>query len=306
MARIARENGVSLSTLQAANKGVDPARLSPGQKLVIPGKASTSSKTAGVSTKSGKSASAPAPSAGRSTGASTHVVKSGDTVYRLSKEYKIPVGELIRLNGLSSSGALKAGQRLQLRSPAPTAAAPASSSVASTDDGRRRDSHTIPVKASGVTVQHVIAQGDTLSSLARRYSVSLSSIEKANPGLSPSRLRLGQQVTIPGAQSQNIPVPTKLVTRDDGRVLAPQPDPLGVNIADISRSLQGERPRTGYRVRRGDTVESVAREFLMSPGDLRALNRMGPMDRLHDGQYLIVPNYRNGSNAPARFGHTDA
>jgi len=44
---------------------------------------------------------------------------------------------------------------------------------------------------------HVIRSGDTPSSIARRYGVSLDAVMKANPGLDPRKLQVGQKVNVP-------------------------------------------------------------------------------------------------------------
>jgi LysM repeat protein len=45
---------------------------------------------------------------------------------------------------------------------------------------------------------HTIRSGETLSHLARQYSVSVAEIERANPGLDARRIRVGQTIRIPG------------------------------------------------------------------------------------------------------------
>ena len=50
--------------------------------------------------------------------------------------------------------------------------------------------------ADGLKI-HKIQSGDTLSKLAKKYAVSLSSILKANPDANPERLKIGQEIKIP-------------------------------------------------------------------------------------------------------------
>lgn len=50
--------------------------------------------------------------------------------------------------------------------------------------------------ADGMKI-HKIQSGDTLSKLAKKYAVSLSSILKANPDANPERLKIGQEIKIP-------------------------------------------------------------------------------------------------------------
>lgn len=47
---------------------------------------------------------------------------------------------------------------------------------------------------------HVIRSGDTPSSIARRYGVSLDAVMKANPNLNPRKLQVGQKVNVPVKQ----------------------------------------------------------------------------------------------------------
>lgn len=42
-----------------------------------------------------------------------------------------------------------------------------------------------------------IAPGDTLAKIARKFNVKLDTIEAENPGLEPTRLRVGQKIRIP-------------------------------------------------------------------------------------------------------------
>jgi LysM repeat protein len=57
---------------------------------------------------------------------------------------------------------------------------------------------------------YAIAAGDTLSTIAQRFGISLTALLAANPGIQPAQLAVGQVITIPSA-SQN-PVSELLAT----------------------------------------------------------------------------------------------
>ena len=97
---IARDNGTTVKAIQEANPTVDPRRLQIGQKLVLPPPA-----PAGVSTP------APAPLE-----ANVYVVKSGDTLSRIAKNYNTTVKELKSINGLLTDR-INVGQKLKLPPP---------------------------------------------------------------------------------------------------------------------------------------------------------------------------------------------
>ncbi len=51
--------------------------------------------------------------------------------------------------------------------------------------------------ASTVVQTHKVIAGDTPTSIARRYAISVESLLQANPGLNPKRMRINQNLTIP-------------------------------------------------------------------------------------------------------------
>jgi len=53
-----------------------------------------------------------------------------------------------------------------------------------------------PKLASSSGREHVISRGDTLSAIARKYGVTISSLQKAN-SLKSSSIRIGQRLNIP-------------------------------------------------------------------------------------------------------------
>jgi murein DD-endopeptidase MepM/ murein hydrolase activator NlpD len=63
---------------------------------------------------------------------------------------------------------------------------------------------------------YVIAAGDTLSTIAQRFAVSLNVLLAANPGIMPAQLSIGQTITIPSASQNSVsellatPVPADL------------------------------------------------------------------------------------------------
>jgi len=54
-----------------------------------------------------------------------------------------------------------------------------------------------PSRPSTYRAVHRVKSGETLSSIARRYGVRLESLQAANPGIDPRRLRPGRELNIP-------------------------------------------------------------------------------------------------------------
>jgi len=119
-----------------------------------------------------------------------------------------------------------------------------------------------------------VGRGDTLSVLAKRYSVTVEAIKTAN-NLNDTRLTAGQELIIPGpGWSAEAP--------------AAAPTPAA------EASAQGET----YKVRKGDTPRGIANKFKISEKELIAANKLTRADRLQINQTLIIPSAKQETVAP--------
>jgi len=84
-------------------------------------------------------------------------------------------------------------------------AAPSSTTTASSGSDKTATPAPTSTAQPGVGGIHVIAAGDTFGLLAKKYGVSVSAIEAANPDANPTRLHLGQKITIPPAPAPSAP-----------------------------------------------------------------------------------------------------
>jgi membrane-bound lytic murein transglycosylase D len=138
----------------------------------------------------------------------------------------------------------------------------------------------LPAKRRVTFVEHVVASGETLGGIARRYHVSSRLLADANPRLKARRLRPGQIVVVPtgGALSSSV-----------ARRMA---DP--VTPADAS-------PTGFHRVRWGETLSSIAKDYGVSQADLQQWNGLEPEGRITSGQRLRVapPKVRTKQPRPA-------
>lgn len=127
---------------------------------------------------------------------------------------------------------------------------------------------------AGRTVK--VGRGDTLSVLAKRYSVTVEAIKNAN-NLTDTRLTAGQELVIPGPGWS----PAASATP------ATPPTPVA------EASTQGET----YKVQKGDTPRGIANKFKISEKELIAANKLTRADRLQINQSLIIPSAKQ--EAPA-------
>ena len=99
--RIAYNHGISLTTLLSINGLSETSTIRPGQQLVVSGSVKATTSTTKATTVS------------YSTGASTHTVQAGDTLFRIAKNNGLTLSELRALNGLTSN-TIRVGQVLKV------------------------------------------------------------------------------------------------------------------------------------------------------------------------------------------------
>jgi murein DD-endopeptidase MepM/ murein hydrolase activator NlpD len=160
----------------------------------------------------------------------------------------------------------------------------------------------------GVTVR--LGYGETLSSLSRRYNVSLSAIARANGITDPSRVNAGQRIYIPGASSASDDGGYAVARVDDsefgrnsasrpGRT-APGPSVLGTLPAtsdgrimrDDGLRMSGDTHTVAY----GESLGGIAGRYGISRAELMDANGITDPNRIREGQRLVIP----GANMPDR------
>ena len=128
---------------------------------------------------------------------------------------------------------------------------------------------TAPANELGGLKWYTVKRGETLATVARRFRVSRIDLAEANNLSASSRIRADQNLIIPVYPA------TLLATRTE------RPAPVAVASRSISgpaavttvERVVNTRPVT-YRVKRGDTLSSIAQLFNTTVARLRSLNRL--------------------------------
>ncbi|MGF2685461.1 LysM peptidoglycan-binding domain-containing protein [Marinobacter sp. DUT-3] len=115
-----------------------------------------------------------------------------------------------------------------------------------------------------------VVAGDSLSTVAKKFSTTTSVIRRVN-NLSGDMIRVGQRLMIPSA-SQN---------SDQYALSASQ-------RLEKKQSRNRKGNRVNYTVRRGDTFWDIAREHRVSVRQVAAWNNMAPGDPLIPGKRLVI------------------
>jgi membrane-bound lytic murein transglycosylase D len=135
---------------------------------------------------------------------------------------------------------------------------------------------------------HTVRSGETLATIARKLRVNRIDLAEANYLPARSRVRPGQKLIVPR------PPTTLMAAQPDRPTPALEARPLATRASFISTdgasdrdSYQPEPERRTYRVKRGDTLSSIARLFSTSVSALKQWNRLRS-NRISPGQRLTV------------------
>jgi membrane-bound lytic murein transglycosylase D len=181
----------------------------------------------------------------------THDVGKRETLALIAKQYGTSANVIAKINGLPA-GRVSAGDTLKI--PEISAALPdkvllAASRVDRPDAGVSRKQRQIVYRVRG---------GETLSSIARRHGMPVSTLARLNNlGLGDPLVK-GQRLVIKASARRY---------RDEGLVSG---------------------RRVLYTVRRGDTVFSISRQFQVSMTQLKSWNGINKLHQIRAGQRIVM------------------
>lgn len=176
-------------------------------------------------------------------GATTHVVKSGDNLYRIALNHGVSVAQLQSANPGVSAQSLRIGQKLVIP-------ARGQANVAR---------NTTPAPAAtpraAATGTYEVKSGDSLSKIARLHGTTVAALQAANPTLNPTKMAIGQKINLSGsgATSSNTaiakapaptpapapapaPAPKELVAVEESTAPMPTPAPAPAPVVAVEES----------------------------------------------------------------------
>lgn len=200
-----------------------------------------------------------------------YTVKSGDSLWSISRKLGITVDELKSANNLSSN-LLSVGQNL-----------------------------IIPGKEAQATGdEYVVKKGDTLYSIARKYNTSVDNLKSIN-NITTDSLAIGQIIKLPSTSSTASD--TYIVKKGDSlysiaRTYNTSVDKLKEinnltsNALAIGQVLKlpssNASEKVVYTVKKGDSLYSIAREYGTTVDAIKKLNNI-TSNTLSIGQKLLLP-----------------
>ncbi|WP_201543083.1 LysM peptidoglycan-binding domain-containing protein [Psychrobacter immobilis] len=267
---LSRQFNVPTTTLATLNNIRTTDSLYVGQNLKVP--ANVDFTTAPTTSNSVTSSNTTASNSS-SVATTNYKVKSGDTLIGIANSVGISPEELAAVNtNFDAKARLQRGQTIK---------------VPVTKD-------LVDRQLNDKAVSYKVKSGDTLTGVAQRYNIGLGDLAAANNLKTNSNLILGRTITIPAngtvsafTTASNASNASSSSNSNKGSSSASAEATSSSNIASSSGKKLGNTE--SYKVKSGDGLIALARQFGISVEDLAATNDLATNAQLQRGQTIKVP-----------------
>ena len=222
---------------------------------------------------------------------SSHTVKAGDTFSSISRKYGVSVSSLIRSNPNVKPSRIAISEKLVI--PQMNFKAISSSpelKAIPTTTANLTNSSTQSVSTKGSTYK--ISKGDTFYSVAKKHKISLASLSAANPGVNPSKLKIGQIISLTESATQSTKTTPSNTTPTKKPTSAYKPLPEVVKVvqeATPAKPAPKSKPTVAYVQQSDDVARTVPVSHEMT---------FGAFAKQH-GTSITALNVLNGLDLPA-------
>ena len=186
-------------------------------------------------------------------------VKRGDTLDKIAKKNNTTIGVLLKLNNMKMKEPLYVGRALKV-------SVPVRDITEEKRDGEVKASNDIPRSlpsaSAPVTTVYRVKRGDTLDKIAKKNNTTISILLKLNKMKMQEPLYVDKKLKLPHTEAN----------------------------AGKAEKAGGKKSKTyEYRVKKGDTLDKIARRCNTSVSELRRLNQIRRADVLYVDQKLRLP-----------------
>lgn len=243
----------------------------------------------------------------------SYKIKKGDSLSTIARKHRTTVSQVRRLNDLTNRYVLRVGARLRLPDKGgavqedmveedantPSSAKPAAHRSMSSDS-----SSGVVTAGSSDSEFHTVRRGDNLSNIAQKYSLSIADLLKLNNLTNRSVLRPGQKLRVRGeavdrsakGSRSNLQKQRVLasVEKLNGKKKNPNSKQASVKASQkaqvkLVKKTSAKATKVVHKVRRGETLDTIARKYGVSMPKLVKANALPRSGRLLAGAQLYIP-----------------
>ncbi len=235
-----------------------------------------------------------------------YYVRKGDTMEMIASMHNTSVTTLLKLNNMKIDDSLHEGRTIKVPMPQKnisgekhdqevhasterTNAAPSVSVSAMGDDVKKKDAEELlpPVhtessstKPAATVVFYKVRKGDSLDKIARKHDTTIGTLLKLNNMKLKDPLYVGRMVRV-AAREKDIAEAEKST------------DAKAANTGVDASSAKGTHAVALYKVKKGDSLDKIAKKHNTTIGTLLKLNNMKITEALYIGRKLKIPDTGN-------------
>ena len=121
------------------------------------------------------------------------------------------------------------------------------------------------------TTEYIVVRRDFPARIAKQHNICTKALLEANPGLNPTKLKIGQKIQIPASATTPVVAPTVGTTATPDATTSPVPD------------------GSIYTVKQGDVLSRIAAAHGTTVSAIVALNNLKSRNNIQAGQKLKMP-----------------
>lgn len=189
-----------------------------------------------------------------------HTVRVGETVSIIAKKYSVPVSTVLAMNNLKASAIIFPGQKLTIGSVVEK-----------------------PVKVK-LPAEHVVVDGDTLASIAKKYAIQIEALLRANGLTQSSLVYVGQALKLKGEVNPIQDSSSSNTTSGGATTLASE-----LSSTDPHRPSNVCQTHGYHTVKASETISKIAAVYGVSTQSVLSANKLTWSATIFIGQKLVIP-----------------
>jgi LysM repeat protein len=279
--KIANRYNVTVTELQKWNN-LSGTLIYPGQVLKVsaPAKTTTATTTSGLTQQN---------TGNTSNSVTVHIVKKGDSLWKLARDYKTTIQELKSLNGLTSD-IIYVGQKLKV------------SEKKSTPLKNPPANQVSPSPGNSTVFVYTVKSGDSLWKIANQYGTTVANLKSLN-SLKSDLIYVGQKLKVSGKKTTTETTPPQQTPVPTGSSVAEKMISVGKSVLgtpyvwggssksgfDCSGFIYYTANQAGYKIGRYSAAGYYDRSYYVNnpkPGDLVFFENTYKKGISHVGIYL--------------------
>ena len=210
-----------------------------------------------------------------------YTMQRGDRLDKIAARFGMTTMNLKAINGIRGRAKVSPGVTLLVTRQYDDAGAQEVAALTeqqTLDAGPAQTAKDEPVAVEAATRSYTVRKGDVLATIARKNNLSLDELKRIN-GLKSNTVKAGRKLALVSSPKKSASAPERKAVK-------------ALAASEIKPKARKAETVTRYKVRRGDTLYSIAKQFKVETSDLMRWNSVSAKT-LTPGKTLTIQLARN-------------